>query len=72
MSDMARIEITLRSDGRIDLRSIFMGRQDAAYLPLTHARLPAEVDKLARELRQQMAAELRGQLAACETAITRG
>ena len=52
MADVARIEITLRADGRVDMHSTFMGRQDAAYTPFAQERLPAEVGKLARELRE--------------------
>ena len=69
MSDMAVIEIKLRTDGRVDMRSSFMGRQDAAYAPLAQSRVGVEVEKLALELRQQMVSQLRGQLALCESAL---
>lgn len=69
MSDMARIEIVLRADGRVDMRSTFMDRQDSAFTPFAQHRLPVEVGKLADELRAQMVSLLRGQLAACEAAV---
>lgn len=59
MRDVATIEITLREDGLIGMRSTFMGRQDAVYGGFPHDRLAGHVERLARELREQAAAELR-------------
>lgn len=70
MADMATIEIKLRTDGRVDMRSTFMGRVDvSAYAPFAQERLAKEVEKLALELREQMVTELRSQLGACESAL---
>ncbi len=59
MRDVATIEITLREDGLIGMRSSFMGRQDAVYGGFPHDRLAGHVERLVRELREQAAAELR-------------
>nr|WP_295941208.1 hypothetical protein [uncultured Acidovorax sp.] len=59
MRDVATIEITLREDGLIGMRSTFMGRQDAVYGGFPHDQLAGHVERLARELREQAAAELR-------------
>lgn len=69
MADMARIEIVLREDGRVDMRSAFMERWDSTYTPFAQERLPVEVEKLARELRGQMVAALRERLAASEAVL---
>lgn len=67
---MAVIVIKLRTDGRIDMRSTFMGRVDvSAYAPFAQERLVAEVEKLARELREQMVQELRTQLLVNEAVL---
>lgn len=65
----ATIEINLRMDGRIDVRSTFMGRQDSVLVPITHNRLAVEVNRLAFELRQQLVDELRRQLALSEAVL---
>ena len=59
MSDIATIEINLREDGLIGMRSTFMGRQDSSFCAFPHGRLAGHVETLARELREQAAAELR-------------
>lgn len=73
MSDIGTIEIKLRADGRIDMRSTFMGRQDSVFGAFPQTRLAALVEKLARELREQAAAELRRQADVHDSAlISRG
>lgn len=52
----AQITISLRLDGAVLMRSTFMSRADASYMPLSDDRVPVEVAKLLAELRQQMAA----------------
>lgn len=59
MSDIGTIEINLREDGLVGMRGAFMGRQVSSYCAFPHSRLAGHVEALARELRQQAAAELR-------------
>lgn len=63
---MARIEIGFATNGEVFLCSQFLGCKDRAFLPFPQADLISRVEALAAELRQQMVAELRNQLAACE------
>ena len=73
MHDIGTIEITLRKDGLVDMRSTFMARVDvSAYAAFEQSRLPLEVEKLARELREQAATELRRQAAVHESALIPG
>lgn len=65
----ATIEINLRMDGRIDMRSTFMGRRDSVYAHFAQDRLATNVDKLALELRQQIVDELRRQLSLNEAVL---
>lgn len=69
MADMARIEIDLRDDGLVGMRSAFMGRRDSTYTLFAQERLPIEAEKLARELRAQMVAALRERLTVSEAAL---
>ena len=66
---MAKIEIGLGANGEVFMRSEFLGRKDAVYMPFPHAELAFRVNGLAAELRAQMVAELRAQLAANEAAL---
>jgi len=70
VTGIGTIEIRLRADGLVDMRSTFMGRVDvSAYVPFAQERLGFEVEKLARELREQAVDELRRQTAAAEMAL---
>lgn len=66
---MAKIEIGLGANGEVFMRSEMLGRKDSVYMPFAHAELVPRVEKLAQELRAQMVAELRAQLAANEAAL---
>jgi hypothetical protein len=70
MSDIGTIEIALRADGRIEMRSTFMGKHDALYAAFQQSQLPAQVEKLARELREQAVKELRHQADVHEAVLT--
>jgi hypothetical protein len=69
MLDDATIEIKLRPDGLVEMRGTFMGRTDSTYVSFEQARLPREVERLARELREQAAGELRRQAMLHEAAL---
>lgn len=68
MSDMARIEIKLRADGRVDMCSTFLGRHNSTFFAFAPELLHARVDRLIGELWAQMAAETRRQLLVYEAA----
>ncbi|MBP3980850.1 hypothetical protein J8G26_08930 [Acidovorax sp. JG5] len=70
MPDIGTIEIKLRSDGRIDMCSTFMGRKDAVYAAFPQERLAGHVAKLAHWLREQAVAELRRQADVHEAVLT--
>lgn len=66
---MAKIEIGFATNGEVFMRSEFLARKDAVHMPFAHSELMPRVEKLAQELRAQMVAELRAQLAANEAAL---
>ena len=67
---MARVVIDFGANGEVFMRSEFLGRKDSLHLQFPHRELMPRVEKLAHQLRVEMVAELRAQLAANEAAVT--
>lgn len=66
LTPVATITIDLLPDGRYGMAATFLGNRDSSYAPFSPDRLLAEVDKLRKELEDQVSSVKTHALCLCK------